>query len=57
LIIAAIPLLLTLVYVYGFRQGKPPGYDIDCVDCWISGSAFGPNPSRQPNHPLKADYV
>jgi hypothetical protein len=57
LVIAAIPLLLTLVYVYGFRQGKPPGYDIDCVDCWIGGSAFSPNPRRQPVHPLKADHV
>ena len=57
LAVAAVPLLLTLVYVYGFRQGKPPGYDIDCLDCWIGGSAFGPNPRRQPTHPLRADHV
>ena len=52
LILAAIPLLLTLIYIYGFRQGKPPGHDVDCVDCWFNGSAFGPNMGRQPEHPF-----
>jgi hypothetical protein len=57
LVIAAIPLLLTLVYVYGFRQGKPPGYDRDCVDLWIKGSGFGPDTCRHPGHPLKGQHV
>jgi len=57
LLFAAIPLLLTLVYVYAFRQGKPSGYDIDCLDCWLNGSAFGSNPRRRSSHPLKADHV
>lgn len=57
LALAAIPLALTLVYVYLFRQGKPSGYDIDCLDYWINGSAFGPNPRCRLAHPLKADYV
>ena len=57
LVIAAIPLLLTLVYVYGFRQGKPPGYDRDCLDLWVKGSGFGPDAGRQPGNPLKGHYV
>jgi len=57
LVIAAIPLLLTLLYVYGFRQGKPPGYDTDCLDLWIKGSGFGPAAYHQPGHPLKGQHV
>jgi hypothetical protein len=57
LAIAAIPLLLTLGYVYGFRQGKPPGYDMDCLDFWIKGSGFGPDVCRQPSHPLIGHHV
>ena len=57
LVIAAIPLLLTLVYVYGFRQGRPPGYDRDCVDLWIKGSGFGPDTCNRPGHPLKGQHV
>jgi hypothetical protein len=52
LVIAAIPLLLTLLYVYGFRHGKPPGYDTDCLDLWIKGSGFGPDVGSQPGYPL-----
>ena len=29
-VVAAVPFTLTLAYVFGFRQGKPPGYDVDC---------------------------
>lgn len=50
--IAAIPLLLASIYVFGFRQGKPPGYDIDFVDGWISGTGFSPNLNHPPEHPL-----
>jgi hypothetical protein len=57
LMIAAIPLLLTLVYIYGFRQGKPPGYDTDCLDFWVKGAGFGPDVSRQPGHPLESQHV
>ena len=57
LVIAAIPLFLTLAYVYGFRQGKPPGYDTDCLDCWVKGAGFGPAASRQHAHPLKGRHV
>ena len=57
LAVAAVPLALTLVYVYGFRQGKPPGYDMDCLDLWVKGSGFGPDVSDRPRHPLKGQHV
>jgi len=55
LLCAVIPLLVVLLYVFGFRQGKPPGYDIDCFDYLINGGGFGPDPFRQPTHPLQED--
>lgn len=45
--VAAAPLALSLIYVFGFRQGKPPGYDVDLVDFWVNGSGFGPRPRRR----------
>lgn len=54
-IVAAVPLVLTMAYVILFRQGKPPGYDRDCFDLWINGAGFGPEPNNQPRHPL--DHV
>ena len=47
---AAIPSGATLLYVFGFRQGKPPGYDIDILDTLLHGSGFAPEP--QPITPL-----
>ena len=55
--IAAVPFTLTLAYVFGFRQGKPPGYDVDCFDFWFSGAGFGPELARQPSHPLETRHV
>jgi hypothetical protein len=46
------PLVLCLIYVFGFRQGKPAGHDIDCVDYWLRGAGFGPDLQSQPKHPL-----
>ncbi|HUK82033.1 MAG TPA: hypothetical protein VLZ12_05310 [Verrucomicrobiae bacterium] len=57
LVIAAIPLLLTLAYIYGFRQGKPPGYDVDYLDFCLNGSGFGPSFSCQHGHPLRGQHV
>ena len=56
-IVAAVPFTLMLGYVFGFRQGKPPGYDVDCFDLWFSGEGFGPEPERQPSHPLESHHV
>ena len=55
LLIAVIPLGLTLAYVFGFRQGKPPGYDLDCLDYWLNGGGFGPEPQPRIQHPLAED--
>ncbi len=52
LIMAAIPLTLCLIYIFVFRQGKPPGYDIDCLDHWLNGSGFSAALQRQPRHPV-----
>lgn len=51
LALGAIPLAFVLIYVFGFRQGKPPAYDLDLLDLWLNGAGFAPNPQRQPAHP------
>ena len=53
LVIAIIPLVLCLIYVFGFRQGKPPGYDLDLIDYWLNGPGFSPAPHLQSHHPLQ----
>ncbi len=56
-LIAGIPLLLAVIYVFGFRQGKPPRYDVDCLECWLHGRGFGAEAHPQLEHPLKAPHV
>ncbi len=53
-VVALIPIALCLAYIFGFRQGKPPGYDRDCFEHWTSGSGFAPEASisRHSRHPL-----
>ncbi len=55
--IAVVPLLLCLAYIYGLRQGKPPGYDRDCFEYWLRGRGFGPELSQpqKVRHPLAND--
>jgi hypothetical protein len=53
--LAAVPLTLSLTYVFGFRQGKPPGYDRDLLDGWLHGSGFSPDPYMQPEHPFSVN--
>lgn len=57
LIIAAVPLVLSLVYIFVFRQGKPAGYDVDCLDYWLNGPGFSPDWQRLPKHPLHSSDV
>lgn len=57
IVIAAVPLTLCLIYVFVFRQGKPAGYDVDCLDHWLTGSGFSPDFHRQPKHPLRFSDV
>lgn len=50
--VAVIPLALTLIYVFGFRQGKPPRYDVDCLEHWLFGKGFSPESQPKIQHPL-----
>jgi len=52
LILGALPLTLCLIYIFVFRQGKPAGYDVDCLDYWLNGGGISPNLQRQPKYPL-----
>ena len=49
--IACVPVLLCLAYIFGLRQGKPPGYDRDCFEYLLTGRGFGPETAAKP-HPL-----
>jgi hypothetical protein len=43
--------LFCLAYIFGLRQGKPPGYDRDLFEHLTTGRGFSPqivNPSRHP---------
>src|SRR6185436_11387908 len=40
--VAVVPELLCLAYIFGLRQGKPPGYDRDCLEYMLTGTGFGP---------------
>ena len=51
---ALVPLGLCVAYIFGLRQGKPPGYDRDSLEHWFSGVGFGPAVEATGNlcHPL-----
>ncbi|HOF69960.1 MAG TPA: hypothetical protein PLV05_03155 [Verrucomicrobiota bacterium] len=53
-VVALIPIALCLAYIFGLRQGKPPGYDRDIFERWFSGSGFAPEVRtiRSIRHPL-----
>ena len=58
--VAVVPVLFCLAYIFGLRQGKPPGYDRDCLEFWLSGTGFSPetrtaSPSAHLRHPLAED--
>ncbi len=58
--VAVVPVLFCLAYIFGLRQGKPPGYDRDCLEFWLSGTGFSPEtrsagPSAHLRHPLAED--
>lgn len=50
--VAVIPLMLTLAYIFAFRQGKPPRYDVDCLENFLFGKGFSPEPHAKIQHPL-----
>jgi hypothetical protein len=51
-VIALVPVLFCLAYIFGLRQGKPPGYDRDIFERVFTGSGFGPDENHSIKHPL-----
>ena len=49
---ALVPVSICLAYIFGLRQGKPPGYDRDCFEHWISAGGFAPEIQTMQRHPL-----
>src|SRR5438128_12658920 len=41
--VALIPIGVFLAYIFGLRQGKPPGYDRDIFEHVLTGSGFAPD--------------
>ena len=52
--IALVPLALCLAYIFGLRQGKPPGYDRDYFEFLMGARGFAPDTyrARIPKHPF-----
>lgn len=44
--LTAVPVGLVLAYVFGLRQGRPPGYDRDLLESLVGGRGFSPDPER-----------
>jgi hypothetical protein len=58
IVVSAVPIAVALTYVFGFRQGKPAGYDKDLLDTCLNGSGLTPNEYPTLRHPLAPhDYV
>lgn len=57
LVAGAAPVVVAAIWVFGFRQGKPPSYDWDCAEA-LFDSVLGDGPQwradwrKQPLHPL-----
>ena len=53
-VVALVPVLVCLAYIFALRQGKPPGYDRDCFEYLLAGRGFGPefSANRAFHHPL-----
>ena len=51
-LVALVPMLICLAYIFALRQGKPPGYDRDCFEYLVSGRGFGPQTGLSCPHPL-----
>lgn len=52
--VALVPVGLCLAYIFGLRQGKPPGYDRDIFERVLTGGGFAPEPPRL-THSLAKD--
>ena len=51
-LVALVPVLVCLAYIFGLRQGKPPGYDRDIFEYVTTGRGFSPEVHRSCIHPL-----
>jgi Flp pilus assembly protein TadB len=51
-LIAFVPVLVCLAYIFGLRRGKPPGYDRDMFEYVSTGRGFSPETHRSCTHPL-----
>ena len=49
---ALVPVVLCLAYIFGLRQGKPPGYDRDIFESLTKGRGFSPEIESSCTHPL-----
>jgi hypothetical protein len=52
LLLALVPVLVCLAYIFGLRRGKPPGYDRDVFEYALSSRGFSPEVNRSCIHPL-----
>lgn len=51
-LVALVPVSVCLAYIFGLRQGKPPGYDRDIFEYVFNGRGFSPEARRSCIHPL-----
>ena len=51
-LVALVPVLVCLAYIFGLRQGKPPGYDRDIFEYVTTGRGFSPEVHWSCTHPL-----
>jgi Flp pilus assembly protein TadB len=51
-LVALVPVSVCLAYIFGLRQGKPPGYDRDVFEYLLNGRGFGPEVRHSCTHPL-----
>ena len=56
-VVALLPIGLCLAYIFGLRQGKPPGYDRDMFERVFTGGGFAPEVQNTRNfsHPLSEE--
>ncbi|MGC1479245.1 MAG: hypothetical protein WA771_01975 [Chthoniobacterales bacterium] len=49
--IGSLPFVLTTIYVFALRQGRPRSFDNDLIETLAAGNGWTP-PARQPINPL-----
>jgi hypothetical protein len=55
--LALIPILLCLGYIFGFRHGKPPGFDSDFLEFCLTGRGFGEPSASGHVHPIHPPQI